>query len=92
MGALQACANVGFRVEARQGCVPEWTRPEAPIRCLFSCGYRVNRAQAAFFAKVFVSLEFRGSYGFHKFFHSLGNVLEGLGLPFASRILEPNGI
>jgi hypothetical protein len=53
-----------------------------PITHAFSLSYGLTHAEAAIFAKVSVSLEFRGSYGFHKFFHSLGNVLEAQELSF----------
>jgi hypothetical protein len=89
MRALQTCANVGFSTEGAGGCVSGRLPQVVAVKHLFSLGYRLTNAEAPFFAKVSVSLGFRGSYGFHKFFHSPGNVLEALGLRFATRILAP---
>jgi len=86
MRAPQTCANVGFSIEGVGGCVSERPHQVVALRHLFSLGYRLTCAEVPFRAKVSVSLEFRGSYGFHKFFHSPGNVLEALGL----RFVEPN--
>lgn len=86
MRAPQTCANVGFSIEGVGGCVSERLHQVVALRHLFSLGYRLACAEVPFRAKVSVSLEFRGSYGFHKFFHSPGNVLEALGL----RFVEPN--
>src|SRR5713226_2098623 len=64
-----------------------WSSCETKLSDLFSVGYKRNCTEAGLSAKVRVSLEFRGSYSFHKFFHSTGNVLEARGLRFGGRIL-----
>src|SRR5579859_6463838 len=92
MRALQTCANVGIRVGGQRGLRSRMNLSALPVTHAFSLGYGLTRAEARLFTKVSVSLEFRGSYGFHKFFHSLGNVLEALWLRFASQIPSQNRV
>src|SRR6266849_11218962 len=83
----QTCANVGIRARCLRAGAQNWSSCETKLSDLFSVGYKRNCTEAGLSAKVRVSLGFRGSYSFHKFFHSTGNVLEARGLRVGGRIL-----